>query len=79
MPQVVKSPDTYPVQKTLGNAQADNIAKDNMIKIKLQKKKWLIYWDQTNHNLWDLHPGQESEDACRAMVGIHEKEQNHAT
>lgn len=39
MPQVVKSPDTYPVQKTLGNAQADNIAKDNMIKIKLKKKK----------------------------------------
>lgn len=39
MLQVVKSPDTYPVQKTLGNAQADNIAKDSHDKNTTKKKK----------------------------------------
>lgn len=43
MLQVVKSPDTYPVQKTLGNAQADNIAKDSHDKYTIKKKKKVTY------------------------------------
>lgn len=43
MLQVVKSPDTYPVQKTLGNAQADNIAKDSHDKNTIKKKKKVTY------------------------------------
>lgn len=44
MPQVVKSPITYPVQKPVGNIQADNLAKVSQ----WQKKVWLLYWSQAN-------------------------------